>query len=334
MEFIFIACDDCTQKLLDHIDDLNDWLHSNTSYLLLGKIQPPWGKLQDMKSRYLLSRNKFNQYNQNRININKIINGANLDEAKKKVDQMNEYYERNQSALMSLVSDIQVLKEHTESELMSVDYIKRDLKDIIDTLNKFGKFDVNTSGAISEGKKLLKHMQNYLKELKNMKKHNKVSNKCIDVQNIVSNMDRKHFVKEIASLKNDTETLKDFRRLIEAILKGINDKVLKINENNDEHKIRINELLSKLSIIEEKVTVTENDIDKSKSIISSAARIFNETNKILDNLKSEEEFEMLLTKLQENDEYLSEIVDTLKNNLQNVTRFNKNMQENLTDIIK
>ncbi|KRT80328.1 hypothetical protein AMK59_7971 [Oryctes borbonicus] len=329
---ICIPCDNCTQRLLDQLEDMHSFLHGNTSHLLHSELESPWKQLRLFEDQYADLAAGVDTYADTIDQAKNLINGANMDKYLYNVNKIQSDFDATKLKLDILVKNINNDHNQTLNTFTDIKNSKHDIEEYIRSLNNFGKSHISTREAVNEGRLILKHMKQQSKRVQNI---NPVINTCRSVQKVIDAI-MEHNISRTNQLEDLNRKLNEINEFLGGateLLMTTNETIKKANEKNVRNKKILEELANKLpsalnrtQLINMELNVTNGNITKTRELLAEIDKVMT---KIMDEL-FDERAEELKDKKQE----LEKNVRELKTKLQDAKNHTGVLSEKVQDMEK
>ncbi|KAI4466136.1 netrin/laminin-related [Holotrichia oblita] len=293
---ICVPCDDCTQKLLDQLDDMQAALHGNTSHLLYSELEPPWRQLEMFEDRYSDLAEQVKIYSAAVNQAKDVVDQANLDKRINEVEKIQKAFVTKKLKLDVLSKDINRNHNQSLNSLMGITSNKQELEDFTNYLNNFGKSHVSTREAVREGKAILKHMQHQYEKVQNINE-DAIINACTSVRNVLDHMMKNNKTNELIDLNDKLTEANEFLNSLSEILMQTNHTLGQVENKNELNEERLNKLAAALFQNANITHAINTKLNATNDYIKKANKAMNEV-------------EILLTKIV--DEFLDDRIEELK----------------------
>lgn len=326
-------CDNCTQLLLDDLDQLLYNLRSNSSHIQ-GGVTPPWSKLDGFEKRYVRLHDDLQSYQAERNKANSIIDKANSVLYESKLPRINGTVQQLKTELDYLLKDGSELVKNAAASSEKLDRVKNKLLDIIQTLNKFGSSHETTKNALAKARKLMKEIKAVRNKFKTEYNYSKIIMDCERVSENAANISRMLFYPDDLGGK-----LEDFNRrltdLKEISLKTdvLNGRVEALNTKNKQGIKNLTRVLESLDLYGT-IDGINNDIAEVGDIKGKIIELLRKTEKNYDLLRNDKEYKQLLVFLEDKEKQLREQNPQVQEYLRQVEEHVKNLQMNVTEYQK
>ncbi|GJQ67201.1 hypothetical protein Trydic_g8109 [Trypoxylus dichotomus] len=329
-----IPCDNCTQELLDQLNEMDLFLYGNTSHLLHNQIEPPWKQLRLFEDQYTDLAVQVDIYATAVDQAKNIINRANLGKHLNNVNKIQSDFDMTKLKLDVLVGKINNDHNQTLSTLSDIKNSKRDIEEYIENLNNFGKSHISTREAVNEGKTILKYMKQQSKKVQSIDEDS-VIHACMSVQKVLDAI-IKHNINRtthLADLHHKLNEINEFLSSASKLLLTTNSTINKANEKNARNEKALQILTNKLPLalnkslsINMELKVTNDNITKTKKVLKDIDQIMT---KIMDEL-----FDDIVGELKRNKQKIEEHIQQLKIKLHDAKNHTKTLVEKVQYVEK
>nr|XP_022919111.1 laminin subunit alpha-1 isoform X1 [Onthophagus taurus] len=278
-----IPCDQCTQLLLDKLDDLSNIVHGNTSLLLTAEIRPPWEKLHNFSDKYMILKNKFDVFQKDNDNLNDFINGDKPKLLEKETNSIKEKFQKTHSDLINITKNAVGVQKETDDGIDELNKIMKDLDVTMDMLKNFGKERVKIKDALKEAKMLLNEIRNKHDKIKDIN-NNEVYGKCKELEETVEKIHKDDISGKTRNLQTDLRHIKHFLEKTDENLKEIESVVAETIQRNVMNTDRISELKTNLEQQKPLLMQLEDEINEANAILKKTSNELDATADILDDV--------------------------------------------------
>lgn len=333
MFYFFKACDNCTQLLLDELDEMYFSLTTNTPHLQNG-ITPPWSKLREFEHKFQKLNTTVENYKYKTDKAKDIIEEAKVEIFEKKLPRLNYTMYQKQRELDDILKEGDELLKDSNTSLEKLDNTKERILEIINILNNFGNSHETTKNALAKGRKLLKEIKGIRSKFKTEYDYRKIINDCKRISTIADNVS-----KLLISPNDLKERLRDFNTrltdLKEISLKTdvINAKVEALNNKNKERINNLSRIIESLDLYGF-VDSVNNDVKEINEINNKIKVLLSKTQHNYDLLNSNEEYKTLIEFLEEKEKLLREQNPIVEEYLEKVKEHVRNLEQNVTEYQK
>lgn len=331
--WLLAACDNCTQILLDDIENLILDLDANTIHLQDG-IKPPWETLDKHKHKYSLLNNKFQKHRLNKQKARELLETTNMDYYNNKLPVLQGIVRSKINTVDALVNDGRNLEKKSEELIKKLDYIKSQLDEIIGTLNKFGTSHESTKSALKKARSWLKEMRGLAARFHDASEYKTILNNCNSILQYARNMSD-----QLEYPHNPKNQLNDLNRRLTDLEENIMDIDMvnsKAEELNAENKRRIDNLTAILETIDvdNKIGGIQSDINNVETLKKQINDLINKTKNNYDMLNNNGEYIRLMQELEKREKHLRESYPELVKYLERVDKHVKELEKNITEYRK
>lgn len=151
---LFLACDECTQRLFNEIDKLTLAV-DDTFKLFDNGIAPPWTKLADNLSKHKILSEKFKNQ-QEKIVI--LLSNATIDHIEAEMTEMDEHLAISEQNAEQNVLNIDRTLDKSKKMIEEAENLEEKLIDTITKLNVFATKHVNLNEALDDAHEILNNI--------------------------------------------------------------------------------------------------------------------------------------------------------------------------------
>lgn len=330
---IITACDNCTQILLDDIENMIHDLNINTIHLEDG-IKPPWEALERHERKYAQLNNKFRTHKSNKHKARELLETVNMDFYNNKLPLLQGIVKAKINTVDSLVTDGRDLEHKSDELIKKVDDIQAQLDEIIATLNKFGTSHESTKSALKKARAWLKEMHSLTSKFRDKAEYKTILNDCNGIMQYAANLS-----KTLESPDGAQNQLNDLNRRLadlEDIIIQVDIVNSKAEELNTENKKRIDNLTAILEAIDldGKIGGIHGDIDSIEALKKKIIDLLDKTKSNYDMLENNGEYVYLMKELENRERHLRQSYPEMVKYLERVDKHVKALERNVTEYRK
>lgn len=329
IEMLFgIACDDCTQKLLDQIDELQSFLYNNTSHLLDGKLEPPWEILEDFEEVYSKLKERFTDHVATNNKAKEIIKHAHIDDYYNEVEKITKDSNMKKLKLDVLIKDIIDTKNKSLKAAADLDNTKQNLEDYTNHLKNFGKSHVSTREAVREGKSILREMRKQYEKVKKMNSSS-IINRCTALHGFLDSINKNNTMHGVVVLNDNLNDVNEFLDAVNQLISNTSRTIRQVGSKNIANEKVLAKLQRKLDQGNNRKISVDAELKTINENVKNANKVLNET-KVMMSMTEDKGLKDLVKDLKERQEVLKsnihELEDKLKKSINHTQMLEKNVE--------
>lgn len=311
MNYNILACDNCTQWLLDHLDNMSEDLDRiYNEYVLYDQVRQLYDKLNSMSNRTKILHNDLIDYTE----LQDEIKQYSLKAVTKSLDHATRLKNKeiiNQSD--KIASQILDINKDVNDLYSNVDEITKQIIKTLNDLQNFGTSHIEVKNAVKTGKKIIDEIKAIpTKQIDILE----TKNYCADVYDEIREIDTTYSI-DIKELKLD---LDDFKRRLKDMLKIISEN---INTITEDEKINI-EVGDRLHALQNRLDELNNinfvSLKEATVLLNKAKELYKTAESAHNSLKDSTQFEDLFNQMEDGNymysnvsiPYLTELVQGAK----------------------